>query len=811
MTSLLNDIRLALRALARRPSFTAISILTLAVAIGANTAIFSVVYNVLIRPLPYPNADRIVTMALGGSSGAGVDELPFSDRAYWFFQAQNHRLEALGGFTSQKVPLVGEGAPVQVNAGVMSRSAFDVLAVAPERGRLFTKEEDAPGGEKVIILSHDLWKSRFGGDPSIIGKSIDVNGSKRNVIGIMPASFDFPAPDIDLWVPYQLDPASPNFGGHHIQVIARLADGVSLEAAKADADHLVPRLSEVGYGPEWFTNVLSGKTNVRSYQEQLTGDVRRPLFILLGMVGFVLLIACSNVANLFLLRAESRTRETAVRIALGAGQWAILRYILVESLLLALLGGAAGILLAWLGIRVLVSMAPAAIPRLAEIHVTGSVLLFTLGVSVVAGLLFGVLPGLRAFSYRLVTVLRDGGRGATSGKGRHRARSILVVSQVALALLLLVGSGLMVRSFLALKHVDTGFRTDGIVTFQLSPPPIRYDTPEKTMQFYDQLLAAIRELPGVQSAGAITQLPLASKTGTFLAVEVQDHPTPPNDFPPTFHVRRVTPGYFETMGIPVREGRTFDARDHQQRLGTAIISQAIKDQFWPSNSPIGRKIAPSTQAFESIVGVVSDVQQLNLEDKIEPTIYLPMVDSAGGGVRSMSIAIRTAGDPLNVMSAVRDQIRRLDADLPITDVRTMDAIIGESISRTSFTAFLLIVAAGIGLFLGSIGIYGVISYVVSQRTLELGIRQALGASSGSLRLMVLRQGVGLTALGLVIGVGAALALGKVITTLLYGVKAFDPITFIGGSAVMLTIAVLACLVPAQRAATVAPSQALRAE
>jgi predicted permease len=318
-------------------------------------------------------------------------------------------------------------------------------------------------------------------------------------------------------------------------------------------------------------------------------------------------------------------------------------------------------------------------------------------------------------------------------------------------------------------------------------------------------------LPGVQSAGAITQLPLASKTGTFLAVEVQDHPTPPNDFPPTFHVRRVTPGYFETMGIPVREGRTFDARDHQQRLGTAIISQAIKDQFWPSNSPIGRKIAPSTQAFESIVGVVSDVQQLNLEDKIEPTIYLPMVDSAGGGVRAMSIAIRTAGDPLNVMSAVRGQIRRLDADLPITDVRTMDAIIGESISRTSFTAFLLIVAAGIGLFLGSIGIYGVISYVVSQRTLELGIRQALGASSGSLRLMVLRQGVGLTALGLVIGVGAALALGKVITTLLYGVKAFDPITFIGGSAVMLTIAVLACLVPAQRAATVAPSQALRAE
>ena len=809
--TLLNDIKLALRALARRPAFTIISILTLAVAIGANTAIFSVVYGVLIRPLPYPDANRIITMSLGTKDAGSMDAMPFSDRGYWFYMQQSKRLKGFGGYNDTKLALVGNGAPAQMDVGVMSRQAFDVLGVKPARGRLPSKEEDAFQGPKVVVLSDELWRSRFGADPSIIGKSIDLNGIKRDVIGVMPANFDFPSPDIDLWMPYQLNPASENFGGHHISVIARLNDGVSVADAKSDAEKLLPRLSEVGYAPMWFTGVFSGKVAVDSYQEQLTGDVRKPLFILLGMVGFVLLIACSNVANLFLLRAEARTRETAVRIALGAGRWAILRYILVESLLLALIGGAAGVALAYAGTRVLVSMAPAAIPRLGEIHITASVLLFTLAVSVVAGLLFGVLPGLRAFSYKIVTVLRDGGRGATSGKDRHRARSILVVTQVALALLLLVGSGLMVRSFLALKAVDTGFQTRNIATFQLSPPPARYKTPEETAQFYDRLLESIRALPGVIHAGAATQLPLSSDGGTFLAVEVQDFPTGPNDFPPTYHVRRVTPGYFEALGIPIKDGRAFTPRDHQQRLGTAIISQQVKDKFWKDGSALGRRIAPSTQGFEQIVGVVGDIQQLELQDGVEPTIYLPMMDSAGGGVRAMSIAIRTQGDPMAIMTAVRTQIQQLDKDLPITDVRTMEMILGDSINRTSFTAFLLVIAAAIGLFLGSIGIYGVISYVVSQRTLEIGIRQALGASSGTLRLMVLRQGVGLTALGLTIGIAAALAMGKVITTLLYGVKPFDPVTYVGGSTVMILIATLACLIPAQRAASVPPSEALRSE
>jgi putative ABC transport system permease protein len=810
MNAILRDIRLALRSFARQPSFTAIAVLTLAIAIGANTAIYSVVNGVLLRPLPYPDADRIVTLTLGVVPEGGMDELPFSDRGYWFYKQQSRGLSAFGGYNSQKVPLVGDGPPAQITAGVMTRGAFDVLGVQPLRGRLWSPEEDLPNGPRVTVISHSLWQSRYGGDPGIIGRMIDVNGIKREVIGIMPAGYDFPSPEVSLWLPYALLPTSDNYGGHHISVVARLAGGVSLEQATQEAESLIPRLSEAGYGPEWFKGVFTGKASLKSYQEQLTGDVRQPLLILLGMVAFVLLIACSNVANLFLLRAESRTRETAIRIALGAGRAAIIRYVLVESLLLAFAGGALGVLLAWIGTKVLVAMAPAAIPRLSEIRITGNVLLFTLAVSVIASLLFGLLPAIRAFSYRMVTVLRDGGRGATSGRERHRARSVLIVTQVAMALLLLVGSGLMVRSFLALRSVDTGFDTTSLATFQLSPPASRYAPGEPTAQFYDRLLDGIRAIPGVTAAGAVTQLPLAATSGTLLVVEFPDFPPGPGDFPPAFHVRRVTPGYFEALGIPVVEGRAFDARDHQNRLGSAVISESLKKQYWPDASPLGRRLIPSA-APASIVGVVGDVHQLSLEEDMEPTVYLPMLDSVGGGVRAMSVAIRVAGNPLDVMATVRRQIEQLDPQLPITDVRTMETILNDSISRTSFTAFLLLIAAFIGLFLGSIGIYGVISYVVNQRTLELGIRQALGASSGMLRLMVLRQGVTLAVLGLTLGVLAAIMLTKVMTSLLFGVQPFDPVTFVGGSAVLLSVATLACLIPAERAARILPSRALREE
>ena len=810
MTDLLRDTRLALRVLARSPSFTIVTIVTLAVAIGANTAIFSVVDGVLLRPLAYPEPDRIVTVA-AEDADEGIGQLPFSDRGFWFFVNENKAYEQFGGYTSAKIPLVlPDAEPLQINAGVMTRGAYDVLGVAPIRGRLPSADEDKPGAPFVVLLGESIWQSRFGGDPEIIGKSIDLNGQQREVIGIMPDGYDFPSPEIDVWVPYRLDPASPNFGGHHISGLARLRDGVTPEAAKADGERLIARFAEVGYGPEWFPNVFTGKASVRSYKEQLVGDARRPLLILLGTVGFVLLIACSNIANLFLLRAEGRTRETAVRIALGAGRARVIRYVVVESLLLALAGGAAGVLLAYLGTQLLVAMTPPAIPRLHEIGITTNVLLFTLGISIFAGLLFGVLPALRSFSYRMVSALRDGGRGATVGRERHRIRAALVVTQVAMALLLLVGSGLMVRSFQQLRAVDPGFDADGLVTFQLSPPPSRYDTPEATAQFYDRLLEELRALPGVVAAGAVTQLPLVSTGGTVLATQVEDFPTPEGQFPPTFHVRRVTPGYFEAMKIPVIEGRAFEQRDHAQRLGSAIVSHGIKERFWKDRSALGRRIAPSS-APAAIVGVVGDVHQTGLGTEMEPTIYMPLLDSVGGGVRPMSVAIRTSANPLAIMDAARGVIRGIDVQLPITDVQTMGTVVSDSMSRTSFTALLLVIAAVVGLFLGAVGIYGVIAYTVKQRTTELGIRQALGASAATVRTLVLRQGVATTIIGIAIGLLGAAALARYMQSLLYGVSVFDPITFVGGPIVFVAVAMLACLIPAQRAASVAPSEALRAD
>ncbi len=809
MAELLRDVRYAFRALTKSASFTIVTILTLAVAIGANTAIFSVVDGVLLRPLPYPDAEEIVTVSLGASAG-GVDEIPFSDRGFWHFVEKHRSFAAFGGYTVQNVPLVGDGPPEQVTAALMTRGAYDVLGLPPVRGRLPSEEEDAPGGPLVAVIGHAMWQNRFGGETSVMGATLDLNGVNREIIGVMPARYDFPSPDVDVWLPYRLNPASENFGGHHISGLARLSDGATIESATADAEGLIARFGEAGYGPQWLSNVFTGRAFVRSWKEELVGDARQPLLILLGTVGFVLLIACSNIANLFLLRAEGRTRETAVRIALGAGRGRVIRYVVVESMMLALAGGAVGILLAALGTRLLVSLAPVSIPRLHEIGITPNVLLFTIGVTVLAGLLFGVLPAARSFSYRMVAALRDGGRGATVGRERHRARNILVVLQVAMALLLLVGSGLMVRSFQELRSVDPGFDSGGLVTFQLSPPPSRYQSPEATARFYDDLLARLRTLPGVQAAGAATQLPLASGGTTVLATQVEDFPLGPDDFPPTFHVRRVTPGYFEAMRIPVVEGRVFEDRDHQNRLGSAVVSTGVKERFWPDASPIGKRVAPSS-AWASIVGVVGDVHQRGLDAESEPTIYMPMLDSAGGGVRSMSVAIRTSLPPLSVMPAVRSQIQQLDPVLPITDVRTMETIVSDSMSRVSFTAFLLVLAALVGLFLGAVGIYGVISYTVAQRTVEMGIRQALGASAAGLRAMVVRQGVALTVVGMVVGLAAAAALGRVMTSLLYGVRAFDPVTFAAGAAVFLVVAVLASLLPAQRAASIAPSEALRAE
>jgi putative ABC transport system permease protein len=471
------------------------------------------------------------------------------------------------------------------------------------------------------------------------------------------------------------------------------------------------------------------------------------------------------------------------------------------------MGGAAGILLAYVGTRALVTAAPASIPRLDEIGIQGSVLLYTAGISIVAGLLFGVLPALRSGSDKMLAALRDGGRGATIGRDRHRARGLLVVTQVALALVLLVGSGLMVRSFQELRAIDPGFNAEGVLTFRLAPPPSKYAGPEPLAQFYDELFVRLGDLPRVTSVGAINNLPLTGG-GAILTTRIEEFPPAEDEFPPTFLIRRATPGYFETMGIPMAEGRSFIADDHNARLGSLIMSESIKDQYWPETSALGKRMQTAGAAATS-VGVAGDVHDTGLEIPAEQFVYKPMLDSVGGGVRAMTVVVRSDADPLSMVPVIRSTIEAIDSDLPISDIMTMEDVVGDSLSRTSFTMSLLVLAAMIALFLGAVGIYGVISYVASQRTSEIGVRMALGAESGAVRTMILMQGMKLAGLGVVIGLLAAAAMGRLLTTLLYGVSPLDPLTLVGGSVIFLAVAALAGIIPARRAARTPPAVALQ--
>lgn len=647
---MLHELRTAVRSLLKAPGFAAVTVLTLAVAIGANTAIFSVVDAVLLRPLAYPEAERVVTVAAMTRPRPGTEggELPFSDRGYWHFVENNRTFDQFGGYASATIQwaLTSEGPPTQLNVAAMTASAFEVLGVAPQRGRLPTEEEDVAGGPQVILLSNDLWRGVFGGSPDVIGRTVELNAESWEVIGIMPPGYHFPNPDIDAWITRRLDPTSQNFGGHHIQGIARLLPDATVESATADAESLIARFGEVGYGPTWFTGVFSGEATVRTLQEQVIGDAREPLLILLGTVLFVLLIACSNVANLFLVRSEARTRDTAVRVAMGSGRGRLIRFVLTESVLLGLAGGALGVILAWIGLEVLVSVGPPSIPRLDEIGLSGTALGYTAGLSILAGLLFGALPAFRTGTPRMLASLRDGGRSSTLGREEQRARNVLVVAQVALALVLLVGSALMVRSFQEIRSVDPGFDPDGVLTFGLSLAPARYgDSPPEMLEgitrVYDQLFEEIEGLPGVVATGGVNTLPLTGG-GARLTTQVEEFPTPEDEFPPVFSIRRATPGYFEAMGIPLVEGRTFDDRDHQERLGTLIMSEGVKERFWPNSTALGKRMqtagAPATS-----VGVVGDVHDTSLETEAEQFIYKPVLDSIGGGVASMSVVVRTEG------------------------------------------------------------------------------------------------------------------------------------------------------------------------
>jgi putative ABC transport system permease protein len=531
-------------------------------------------------------------------------------------------------------------------------------------------------------------------------------------------------------------------------------------------------------------------------------------------MGFVLLVACSNIANLFLVRTESRARDTAVRMALGSSRLRLVRYIVTEGVLLGLLGGAVGVLLAWGGVRALVAAAPASVPRLSEIGLSGTVLAFTAGVSILSGLLFAVLPALRLASPAMLAILHVGGRSGSVGRERFGARGALVVSQVALALALFVGSALMVRSFTALYAVNPGYEPAGVATFTVAPSPTNYAGPAAVARFYDELLDDLRALPGVSAAGAITFLPLTGGLGAdsdlFLAAQVEEFPPPPGGFPPTFLFRRVSPGYFEAMGIPVIEGRTFTTDDHERQLPVLLISRSIKDDYWPDQSALGKRITIAGVPAE-VVGVVGDIHDAGLDAPAEQVAYKPIYDPSGRGVLGMTVAVRADRDPTSLAPEIRTVVSARDPDLPVANIRSMQSIVGASVSRTSFTMAVLGLAAGIALFIGGVGIYGVISYSVTQRTGEIGLRQALGADAGSVRRMVLREGLRMAVVGVAIGLVTAFGLGQVLSSLLYGIRPYDAVSLVAGAGALLTVAALASAIPAARAARISPADALRSD
>jgi len=821
LESLVTDVRHSVRSLRRSPGFTVAAVLTLAVSIGATTAIFSVVDGVLLRPMPFPDADRLVRVTLHTRPQANATvEMPFAELGFFHLLANNRTFARVGGVSTfagtngnEEWALTGNGAPYPLAVARMTAGAFAVLGMSPQIGRFFTEAEDRPGGPPVLLLSDALWRNMFDASPSIVGRIVQMNGAPWEVIGVMPASFKFPKPEVDVWIPFQLDPTSTNVNRPSIGLIARLAPGATVESATSDAERLVAGFAAIGYPLNWTRDVLTGKAHVRTVKDDVVGRSRQPLLVLLATMAFVLLIGCSNVANLFQVRAEARAVDAAVRVALGSGQRRVVQLLLAEGVIVALAGGVGGVALAYGSLRALIAVAPASIPRLDEIGLNLTVLVFTATVSLAAGVLFAVLPALRTRTSRVLESLQAGRSGST-GRERRVMRRGLVVAQVALALALFVGSTLMVRSFSALSAIDPGFDPSRVLTFRVAPGAARYPESEDVARFYDTLLERVRAIPGVITAGAASFLPMTGGIGglggPFLGTEIEDAPLGPGARPPNSVFRRATPGYFETMGIRLIEGRTFINDDHRRRLGSAIISQSLKNKYWPRSSALGKKITVvATGAPARVVGVVADVHDTAPDAPVEPVVYKPMLDERGGSIRAMAVTVRTDLDPLAVLPEIRRTIASLDPDLPLSDIQTLQDVVGASMSRTTFTMTVLVLAAGIALFLGAVGIYGVMAYGVVQRTAEIGLRQALGADRASVFRLILVEGLRMDALGIVGGLTASLGLGQALSSLLYGVSPYDGATLAMAVVTFLAVGALASAVPVLRAVHISPAVALR--
>ncbi len=808
MSTLLQDLKYGLRMLARNPGFTAVAILTLALGIGANTAIFSVVNAVLLRALPYKNAQQLVTIWETEPSAPG-ETFPDTGPDFKDWQKQNKVFQGMAAGTVDSATLTGSGEPLKLSGFAVSTNVFTVLGVEPFRGRAFAADESQPGHNHVVILGYGLWQRAFGGDPGVVGRKITLNGEAYDVIGIMPRSLRFPqiwGRNPEYWVPINLEqPAwKQNRGNHWMWVMARMKPGVTLAQARADMETVSSRLAH--QYPDTNTGVIA---KVSSMRHQLTGRIRPALMVLFAAVGFLLLIACVNVVNLLLARAIARQREIAVRLAVGSGRWRLVRQLLTESVLLFVIAGGAGLAVGWGALRVLIHAAPAGyIPNVAHVELNSTVFLFTFFVAFLAGAMGGLIPALQSSRTDLHEALKEGGRALSSP--HHRARSLLTTGEVALALVMLIGSGLAIRSLVRLLGVHAGFDADHVLTLRLSLPQTSYSKDAQVVAFYQQLLDRVRALPGVVSASAGSELPLQG--GSSGTIYVEGQPIPKNMWSgPLVENCRVTPGFFHTLQIPLLKGRDFTGADTDKSPRVAVINATMARHFWPNEDPLGKHFSRGYQKnpkWITVVGVAGDVREFGLERPAIPEAYFPESQDTLPG---MALVIRTATPTLSLVSAVSGAVRNLDKDLPIYGVRELEQVVSESSAQQRFVALLLTLLAGVALVLAAIGIYGIVAYSVAARQHEIGIRMALGAERRDVLRLVIGQGLKLALIGVGVGIAGALALTRFLASLLYGVKPTDPLTFIAVSLILTAVALLACYIPARRATKVDPIEALRYE